>query len=104
MENNIIPEETPVQVKDNEKPDKNKRQVLPAFTLEEMLTFTSKIYTELGFGAFHNKDLIAKSHGLVYDSIKQKFSSAQMYGLLELKFGTGYKLTPLFLKVYKPEN
>lgn len=47
---------------------------------------------------------MADTHGVVYDSIKQKLSTAQSYGYLELKHGVGYKLTDKFLKVYKPVN
>jgi hypothetical protein len=82
--------------------DKGKRSVLPVFTLNEMINFCSKIYTELGIGSYHSKDLIAQVHGVIYDSIKQKFSAAQSFGLLELKHGTGYKLTQSFLHIYKP--
>lgn len=82
--------------------DKSKRQSLPIFTISDMVSFCAKIYTELGFGDYHSKDLIAKIHGVVYESIKQKFSTAQAYGLLELKHGVGYKLTDGFLKIYKP--
>jgi len=82
--------------------DKSKRVSLPVYTVSEIIAFCAKIYTELGFGDYHSKDLIAKIHGVIYDSIKQKFSTAQAYGLLELKHGVGYKLTDGFLKIYKP--
>jgi hypothetical protein len=84
--------------------DKARRLSLPVYTLNDLISFCSKIYTELGVGTYHSNKLIAEIHGVIYESIKQKFSSAQLYGLLEIKHGTGYKLTPQFLKIFKPEN
>ena len=84
--------------------DSSKRQGAPVYSLQEILSFCGRIYTELGFGAYHAKELIAEANGLVYDSIKQKLSTAQLLNQLELKYGVGYRLTPLFLKIYKPES
>lgn len=84
--------------------DKSSRQAIPVYLLNDSIKFCAKIYAELGVGDFHSKDLIAKIHDVAYISIKQKFSTAQYYGLLELKHGVGYKLTPLFLKIHKPET
>lgn len=74
----------------------------PNFTLSASLPFVEKIYTELGSNQYHDKELIAKIHGLAYASIKSKLSTAQQYGLLQIKHGVGYKVTHLFIKLHKP--
>lgn len=82
--------------------DKGKRSTIPVFPLKDILKFCTKIYVELGVNAYHPSEEIARIHNVQYVSIKQKFSTAQEYGLLALKHRTGYKLTPLFMKIYKP--
>jgi len=83
---------------------KSKRYVAPIYSFTEILKFCIKIYTELGINSYHSNELIAKVHNMAYNSIKQKLSAAQELKMLEIKYGTGYKLTPLFLKIYKPIN
>jgi hypothetical protein len=41
---------------------------------------------------------------LAYATIKQNLSTSQQYGLLEIKHGTGYRVTPLFVKIFRPVN
>lgn len=102
---NIIEETIPnVPTKKNEDQDSFKRNLVPIYSLNDMLLFCAKIYTELGYSSYHSNQLIADAHKSSYNTIKQKFSSAQQYGLLELKHRVGYKLTALFLKIYKPLN
>ena len=80
------------------------RSVYPSFTLTASEHFALKIYSELGYSHFHSKDTIAQIFETNYDSIKTKLSTALQYQLLELKHGTGYKVTPLFLKLYRPHD
>lgn len=84
--------------------EQNRRQSLPLYTLTEMTAFCAKIYMELGKGDYHSKELICNVHNTTYNNIKQKLSTAQEYGLLEMRYKLGYKLTSLFFKVYKPEH
>lgn len=80
----------------------SKRSVYPTRSLNYTITFVSKIYTELGANLFHSKEDIGKVHKLSVSTIKPLLSTAQQYGLLELKHGTGYKVTPLFTKIHMP--
>lgn len=84
--------------------DKTKKYTVPVYPLPDLIKFCTKIYTELGINSYHTNELIAKVHNVVYATIKQKLSGAQDLRLLEMKHGTGYKLTPLFLKILKPLN
>jgi hypothetical protein len=80
------------------------RSIYPVLELPPAIEFVTKIYNDLGYSHYHDKETIAKIHGTGYHSIKQKLSTSQQYGLLDLKYNTGYKVTPLFLKLYRPEN
>lgn len=80
------------------------RKKYPIRDLRYMVDFVGKIYTELGPSQHHSREDIAKLHNLEVTSIKQTMSTAVQYGLLELKHGTGYKVTPLFVKIQKPLN
>ena len=73
----------------------------PVREFSYILGFCIKIYKELGHTEYHDAKRIAEVHGLKEDSIKQVLSTSQQYGLLELKHGTGYKITNLFLKIEK---
>lgn len=76
----------------------------PARTHSFALAFVEKIYQELGSSDFHSKENIADAHGLAVPSIKTTLSTAQQYGLLEIKHGIGYKVTALAIKIFHPEN
>lgn len=69
-----------------------------------VVSFVERIYTELGSSDYHGNEDIAKAHNLAIPSIKPTLSTAQQYGLLELKHGVGYKVTPLAIKIFHPEN
>ena len=69
---------------------------------EQTFQFVKKIYDELGHGNYHTRDQIAALHNLAPNSTKQPISSAQQFGLLEIKHGTGYKTTDLFARIYLP--
>lgn len=96
--NNSETEEVGEQEKDN------KRFSYPSRKLSDIITFVSKIYTELGNDLYHSKEDIAKVHGLSVNYIKTTLSTAQQYNLLELKHGTGYKVTPLFIRIFRWED
>jgi hypothetical protein len=80
------------------------RKKYPVRDLKGMLEFVTKIYMELGPSQYHSREDIAKLHSLEVTSIKQIMSTAVQYGLLELKHGTGYKVSSLFVKIHKPLN
>src|SRR5688572_22335762 len=76
----------------------------PVRNFDSMIGFVTTIYNDLGHGVYHTKEQIAAAHNLSVNTIKQHLSSAQMFELLEIKHGTGYKTTDLFAKIYLPEN
>jgi hypothetical protein len=80
------------------------RSIYPTIDVPQSIQFVTQIYLDLGYSHFHDKEAIAQIFKTAYHNIKQKLSTAQQYGLLELKYGTGYKVTPLFLKLYRPEH
>lgn len=82
----------------------NKRIASPAKELSFMVDFVAKIYKELKPEAFHTKEEIAIVHRLAPNSVKSLLSTAQQYNLLEMKYGTGYKILPLFSKIYFNEG
>ncbi|MBA4167142.1 MAG: hypothetical protein H0X41_06315 [Chitinophagaceae bacterium] len=81
-----------------------RRAVYPAKDLKSMIEFVAKIYNQLGHTAHISNVAIATLHGLSPESIKQHLSSGQLYKLLELKHGTGYKVTDHFQKLYLPRD
>lgn len=74
----------------------------PSSELNSILEFVTKIHTDLGHTQYHDKELIAKALGFAWSSIKMKISTCVQYGLLELKHGVGYKVSPLFIQIHKP--
>ncbi len=84
--------------------DSKKRISYVSKDLKSMIDFVAKVYTQLGHTAHNNNKVIATVHGFSHDSIKQHLTSAQQYKLLELKHGTGYKITEHFLKLYLWKN
>lgn len=81
-----------------------KRAVYPAKDLKTIIEFIAKIYNQLGHTEYLSNKAIAALHGLAPESIKQHLSSGQQYKFLELKHGTGYKITDHFQKLYLPKN
>lgn len=75
---------------------------IPYKNFESLYEFVSKIYNELGHDVYQTREQIAKVQGLSPNTIKQQLSSAQQFGLLELKHGTGYKTTELFARIHLP--
>jgi hypothetical protein len=71
---------------------------------ESMMNFVSTIYKNLGHTDYHSNKSIASVLSLSPDSIKQHLTSSQQYKLLEIKFGTGYKITELFKTIFLPLN
>lgn len=83
----------------------NKKDGLPAYPFkshEQTFQFVKKIYDDLGHGDYHTREQIAALHNLAPNSTKQPISSAQQFGLLEIKHGTGYRTTELFARIYLP--
>lgn len=72
--------------------------------LKSMIDFVARVYNQLGHTAYNSNKAIATVHGLSPDSIKQHLTSAQQYRLLEIKHGTGYKITDHFQKLYLPKT
>lgn len=93
---------------DNSSSDKgsreSKRKLYPVRELKYIIDFVAKIYNQLGASLYHSREDIAKTHNLAVLTIKQVLSTAQQYALLDLKHGTGYKVSPLFVKIHKPLN
>ena len=71
---------------------------------KSMMEFVSVIYKNLGHADFHSNKAIATAHKLSPDSIKVQLGAAQLYNLLEIKHGIGYKITNLFKRIYMPIN
>jgi len=88
----------------NQQEQSEDKGLIPIKGFKYMTEFVAKIYTNLGATLYHSKTEIAKANGLSANSIKQMLSLGQTFQLLELKHSTGYKITPLFLKIYKPLN
>jgi hypothetical protein len=84
--------------------DSKRSNSYPSRTHRFAVAFVERIYQELGSSDFHSKEDIAKVHGLAVPSIKTTLSTAQQYGLLEIKHGVGYKVTALAIKIFHPEN
>lgn len=84
--------------------DAKKRVTWVSRDHKSMVEFVSAIYKNLGHTDYHSNKAIATVHGLSPDSIKQQLASCQQYKLLEIKFGTGYKVTDLFKKIILPLN
>ncbi len=75
----------------------------PSYTLEYCIVMVTKIYDNFGSGNYYAKrGEIAKTLGFSEAHLQTQVSSANQYGLLELKSGEGYKPSPLFVKIYKP--
>lgn len=72
-------------------------------TLANILHFVTNIYSKLGPG-YHDAAKIAAVNGLKALSIKQQLTTAQQYGLLEIKFGIGYRTTNLFTRIHLYKN
>lgn len=72
--------------------------------LQTMIDFFGKVYNQLGHTDFLSNKAIAAVHSLSSDTIKLHLSSAQQYKILELKHGTGYKITEHFQKLFLPRN
>jgi hypothetical protein len=72
--------------------------------LKTIIEFVGKVYSQLGHTIYHSNKAIATIHGLSPNSIKMHLSSAQQYKLLELKHGTGYKVTDHFQKIFLPRD
>lgn len=96
MENSEAPQ--------NQSADAGTRKAVkyPAKTLQYILEFSNKIYSELGHADYHPNSKIAAANKLAESSIRQTLSTAQQYGILELKHGTGYKLTQQFFRIIQP--
>jgi hypothetical protein len=75
---------------------------VPYRTLESILEFVSIIYNELGHDVYQTREQIAQVHGLSPNTIKQQLSTAQSFGLLEIKHRVGYKTTDLFARIHLP--
>jgi hypothetical protein len=78
------------------------RAGVPPKGMKYMVDFVTKMYTGLGASMYHSKDDIASINDLKANSIKGILSLGQTLNLLELKHGTGYKVTGHFLKIHKP--
>src|SRR5712672_2485433 len=84
---------------ENQSKEGRKRISYVSKDLKTIVDFIAKVYNQLGHTEFHSNKAIATVHGMSPDSIKLHLSSAQQYKLLELKHGTGYKVTDHFQKI-----
>lgn len=104
MDNLNSVENTP-QAEDGSSPkEAKKRNSYVARDHKSMVEFVSKVYKNLGHAEYHSNKAIATINELSPDSIKQQLSSCQQYKLLEIKHGTGYKITDLFKRILLPVN
>lgn len=77
----------------------------PSYTIEHCIELVKKIYTNFGSGSYYAKrEEIAKVLKFSAAYLQTQVSSANQYGLLELKQGEGYKPSPLFLSIHRPLN
>lgn len=107
IDKHFIMENTNDSTSNNDEPtikDSKKRISYVSKEHKAMFDFVSVIYKELGFSDYHSKEQIAKANNLSPDTIKTWLPACQLYGLLEIKHGTGYKITELFRKIYHPLN
>lgn len=91
-------------VNDSTNKETKKRSTYVSKDHVSMVNFVSEIYKNLGHTDYHSNKAIAAVNGLSPDSIKQHLSSCQQYKLLEIKHGTGYKITDLFKRIFLPVN
>lgn len=100
--NNSIENEN--EIDDNSSKGDKKRTSYVSRSHKSMVEFVATIYKSLGRTEYHSNKAIAAIHQLSPASIKQQLTSCQQYRLLEIKFGTGYKVTELFNRIYLPVN
>lgn len=75
----------------------------PSYTIQYCLDLVTTIYTNFGSGNYYAKrEEIAKVLGISAANLQTKVSSANQYGLLELKSGEGYKPSKLFTSIHRP--
>jgi hypothetical protein len=97
--------ETDVELEDESSTKDGKRRTsYVSRDHKSMVEFVAEIYKNLGHSDHHNNKAIATVHRLSPASIKQQLTSCQQYRLLEIKFGTGYKITDLFTRIFLPVN
>ncbi|MFT4019558.1 MAG: hypothetical protein QM668_21520 [Agriterribacter sp.] len=101
MATDNLPDTTTVGVEDRES---RKRVSYVSKDLKSMVEFVGKVYNHLGHTEYNNNKAIAAVHGLSPDSIKLHLSNSQQYKLLELKHGTGYKITEHFQRIFLPRS
>lgn len=84
--------------------DAKKRFSYVSKDLKSVIDFITKVHTQLGHTDYHSNKAIATANSLAPESIKGYLSSAQQYKLLEIKHGTGYKITELFQRIFLWKN
>lgn len=76
----------------------------PAFSIDYAFDLTRKIYLQFGSSGHNTRETIAKVLKMSPNYLIIPLSTASQYGLLEMKTKMGYNPTPLFVKLYKPED
>lgn len=74
----------------------------PVAPLKKALEFAKKVYDAFGDVTYAKNVDIAQAHGLKETSIKSMLSTVQQFGLFELKYGHGYRVTSLFHDILRP--
>jgi len=82
---------------------KQRSSSYPSYSIEYCIGLVAKIYSNFGGGSYYAKrEEIAEVLKVSTGHLQTQVSSANQYGLLELKTGQGYKPSKLFLSIHKP--
>jgi hypothetical protein len=101
MADQII-EDAPVLQDTEDSSNDKKTFYYPLYKHSASLSFVNKIYTDLGHYNYHSRDAIAVTHKLAPNSVRSMLATAQYFRLLEIKHGTGYKVSETFIKIIRP--
>jgi hypothetical protein len=75
----------------------------PSYTINYCIELVTKIYTNFGSGNYYaSRADISKALNASEAYLQTQVSSANQYGLLEMKSGEGYKPSSLFVSIYRP--
>lgn len=74
----------------------------PSYTITDSIELTRKINQLFGNSSFNKREDIAQHLEMSVGNLVMKLSTANQYGLLEMKSKEGYKPTDLFTSIYKP--
>jgi len=74
----------------------------PSYTITDSVELTRKVNQLFGNSSYNKREDIAQQLEMSVGNLVMKLSTANQYGLLEMKSKEGYKPTDLFTSVYRP--